>query len=443
MPGGKKRILIADPSLELLKSLKKNTKAEKFTIEIAQTGAECLEKIKTFEPELLIVDLMLPGMHGLEILKATKNNQSMKKIGVILTSFHPMVQNHHSAIKSGALYFLEKPFTATSLFHLIRLFFEGTLSPAPFPQKKPEPHYKAPPTPPPKIPTYLKLWGTRGSNPVAGSEYVRFGGNTPCLEVRTADTLVIIDAGSGIRGLGHILHDHQEKRMDILLSHTHWDHLLGFPFFYPIYQPGREVHIWSPVGFEKSTKELFSDMLAYAYFPVGLDDIRSSIFFHDLRDEQSANFGNIRISSHYSFHPGPTLCFKIEMNGKKIGYVTDNEFLMGNYLPARQAEKKSSLFEPYESLIAFLSDCDLLIHEAQYTDEEYLDKEGWGHSSITNASILVKKAGIKKWIITHHDPKHTDEELLGKYEYHHRVMEELNHECLIQLAYDGMMIAVD
>lgn len=443
MPSIKKKILIADPSLELLKELKKSKQAEKFTIETAENGSECLKKMEEFQPDLLVVDFMLPGMHGIEVLKISKNGHSMKKMGVILTSYHPMVQNYHSAIKSGALYFLEKPFTQTTFFHLIGLFFEGKLSPAPFPQKKMEIHYQAKPTPPPKLPSYLKLWGTRGSNPVAGSEYVRFGGNTLCLEVRNGDDLVIIDAGSGIRGLGHILHDHKEKRMDILLSHTHWDHLLGFPFFYPIYQQDREVHIWSPVGFEKSSKELFSDMLAYAYFPVGLDDIQSSIFFHDLRDEQVSTFGSIKISTHYSFHPGPTLCFKIEVKGKKIGYVTDNEFLMGCHLSARQAEKKDSLFDPYESLISFLKGCDTLIHEAQYTDEEYLDREGWGHSSITNASILVKKAGIKQWVITHHDPRHTDEDLLQKHEHHHSVMKQLDYECLIQLAYDGMMIGID
>jgi ribonuclease BN (tRNA processing enzyme) len=258
-------------------------------------------------------------------------------------------------------------------FELIEHFFAGTLVSLPFPQKKPS-TIPAPSSHPPKNPisSYLKLWGTRGSNPVSGAEYVRFGGNTPCLEIRNGEDLVIIDAGSGIRALGQILHDHPSKAIHVLISHTHWDHLLGFSFFYPIYQSNREIHIWSPVGFEKNTQELFADMLAHAYFPVSLDDVQASIFFHDLRDGQTLSFGSIHISTHYAFHPGPTLCFKIHVKNKIIGYVTDNEFLMDCHLDPQKSEKKEVLFTPYQNLISFLSECEILIHEAQYTDEEYI-----------------------------------------------------------------------
>ncbi|MBX9922974.1 MAG: response regulator [Rhabdochlamydiaceae bacterium] len=440
----KKKILIADAEIEFLQALKSSKKAEKFSLEVATTGSDCLKKMESFKPDLLIVDFMLPEIHGIELLKTAKNNQSLRKTGVILTSYHPMIQNYQIALKLGANYFIEKPITQTAFFELIEQFFAGTLNSIPFPpRKKPVQPYSPSQMPKSHNPSYLKLWGTRGSNPVAGAEYVRFGGNTPCLEIRNGEDLVIIDAGSGVRALGQILPDHPGKEMHILLSHTHWDHLLGFPFFYPIYQSNREIHIWSPVGFEKSTKELFADMLAHAYFPVSLDDIQSSIFFHDLRDGQSLSFGSIQISTHYAFHPGPTLCFKISIKNKTIGYVTDNEFLMGNHLPPKQSEKKESLFTPYAGLLSFLSGCDLLIHEAQYRDEEYLDRVGWGHSSLSNASVLLKKTGIKKWVVTHHDPRHTDEYLLQKQQEHISTMEELKHECLVQFAYDGMMISVD
>ncbi len=439
----KKKILLADSCLKLLDSLKNSKEAEKFILEIATTGPDCLKKIETFQPDLLLVDLMLPEMHGIEILNIVKSKNGIKKTGVILTSDQTMIQNYNSAIKLGADYFIEKPFTQASFFHLAHLFFEETLSTIPFSQKQAKVNYKPTSFSPLKNISYLKMWGTRGSNPVAGAEHVRFGGSTPSLEIRNGQDLVIIDAGSGIRGLGHILHDHKEKKINILFSHTHWDHLLGFPFFYPIYQPNQEVHIWAPIGFEKSTKELFSDMLAYSYFPVALSDIQSALFFHDLRDKQTVEFGSIQISTHYSFHPGPTLCFKIGINGKKIGYVTDNEFLMGCHLSSDQIEKNQSLLEPYQSLISFLSDCDILIHEAQYSDEEYTHRVGWGHSSITNASILLKKSGVKNWIVTHHDPRHTDDHLLQKYQHHLSIMKDLQYECQIQLAYDGMMISID
>lgn len=439
----KKKILIADPSKDFLLSIKGSKKADKFEIELATNGPDCLEKIKTFHPDLVIVDFMLPNAHGIEILHTAKNSSSMGKIGVIITSYHSMMQNYNSAIRLGANYFIEKPFTKETLFQLIQLFFEGNLCPAPFANKKTSVKVPSIPPPPSKIPAYIKLWGTRGSNPVAGSEYVRFGGNTPCLEIRNGEDLVIIDAGSGIRSLGQILHDSPQKELNLLLSHTHWDHLLGFPFFNPIYEPNRKINIWSPIGFEKNTKELFTDMLAYAYFPVGLDDIQSKIIFKDLRDSQSIDFGSIRISTHYAFHPGSTLCFKIEINGKKIGYATDNEFLLGCLLPPEQILKKTSLLTPYLSLMHFFQDCDLLIHEAQYSTEEYANHIGWGHSSVSNVSFLVKKLGLKKWIVTHHDPRHTDEHLLQKHQIQQSLMKQLNHDCVVQLAYDGMMIPIE
>lgn len=439
----KKKILLADPSKELLLSIKQHKKAEKFQIESVYKGSKCIEKIKSFQPDLIVVDFMLPETHGIEVLKIAKNSSSNRKVGVIITCYHSLIQNYQSAVTLGVDYFLDKPFNASHLLDLIALFFQGKLSPPPFPHKQIVEAKELPETLPSQCQSYLKFWGTRGSNPVSGSEYVRFGGNTPCLEIRHEEDLVIIDAGSGLRNLGEVLHDFPKKQIHLLISHTHWDHLLGFPFFLPIYQKERDIHIWTPIGFEKTTKELFAGMLAHAYFPVGLDDIQSNLLFKDLQDSQTLSFGKIKISTHYSFHPGATLCFKIEINGHKIGYVTDNEFLYDCHLSLHQIEKKQTLFPPYQSLIDFLTGCDILIHEAQYTDEEYVQRVGWGHSSISNASILVKKAGIKKWIVTHHDPRHSDEFLLQKQQIQISMMKELDHECAVLFAYDGMTLSFD
>lgn len=442
MKTNKHRILIADGCQDALQEVKRSKEAKHYLIETASNGKECLQKIEKFQPELLIIDFMLPGIHGIEILKKVKEAPFMQKVGVIITSFHSMIQNYHAAVKMGANYYLEKPYTIQQLFRQVEHFFEGKLFPDPFREHKkskreeaytytPEKHSHA---------CYLKFWGTRGSNPVAGPEYIRFGGNTCCLEVRHGDEMVIIDAGTGIRTLGGILPETSDKPLNILFSHTHWDHLLGFPFFRPIYHPHSEIHLWAPAGFDRSTKELFSDMLAYAYFPVALEDIKSKIVFQDIRDSEKISFGKIDIYTHYSFHPGATLCFRIHINGKKVGYVTDNEFLMGYYGNPKEIGKKRALLQPYKSLIEFLSGCDLLIHEAQYTPQEYKKREGWGHSSVSNASILAKEAGISDWIVTHHDPRHTDADLLKKSQLQIDVMEDLKHKCRIRMAYDGMFI---
>lgn len=440
----KRRILVADPNIEIHKLIKNGKEAKEYQIETAFNGKECIKKLETFQPELVIVDFFLPCNHGIEILKKIKEAPLIQKTGVIITSYHSLLQNHHIAIKMGANYYLEKPFAEKTIFQLIKKYFENKLIPDPYPEESENifdhSHTYAPETK--QYNSYIKFWGTRGSNPVAGVDYIHFGGNTCCLEVRHGDDVLIIDAGTGIRVLGGEFSENTDKPYNILFSHTHWDHLLGFPFFKPIYHPNSEVNLYAPVGFDKSTKELFSDMLGYAYFPVALEDIKSKISFFEIRDSQKLSFGKIEVYTHYAFHPGSTLCFRIHVAGKKIGYVTDNEFLMGYLNHPKNAIKKDKLMQPYLSLIKFFEGCDLIIHEAQYTPSEYKQRQGWGHSSISNASVFVQEAGITDWIVTHHDPRHTDIDLLKKTQLHHDVLEEMDYPCRVRLAYDGMLVPI-
>jgi len=438
----KKRILLADPSKELLRQILHGPEHQLYQFETATSGHECLEKIEKFAPDLIVIDLLLPEIHGIEILRRLKNSPQKKKIGLILTSVQAMIQNYHAALEAGADYFLQKPFEIDHLYAILARYFEGALTPAPFPGKgslveKPEEHF---------IPhlhphtSHIKFWGTRGSNPVSGQEYIRYGGNTPCLEVRHKNDLVIIDAGTGIRALGDVDAIRKAKAIHLIIGHTHWDHIIGFPFFAPLYNPDCHVTIWSPIGFEKPTKELFTEMLGYAYFPVRLDDIRAKLTFKDIQEGVPFSIGEIQVNSHYAYHPGATLCFKLKVAGKTFGYATDNEILMGYYGNPAEITKDHPLFSSCASLVKFFKECDFLVHEAQYFPDEYEEKVGWGHSSIGNATALIKHAGIKEWIITHHDPAHTDEDLQHKLQVHHEMLEVCKHTCRIRMAFDGLSI---
>ena len=239
---------------------------------------------------------------------------------------------------------------------------------------------------------------------------------------------------------GTILSEANPKQVNLLISHTHWDHLAGFPFFAPIYDPDCQVNIWTPIGFEKTTRELFTEMLAYTYFPVRLDDIQANLVFKDIHEGEPFNIGDIEVNTHYANHPGATVCFKFRINKTRFGYATDNEFLMGYHGNPHTLSKKSPLLLPYNSQIQFFKDCDFLIHEAQYTPIEYQTKVGWGHSSVTNATALIKHAEIQEWIITHHDPKHTDSDLLKKFQMQFDVFDEAKMKCRPRMAFDGMTI---
>ncbi|MBM3198719.1 MAG: response regulator, partial [Chlamydiae bacterium] len=438
----RKKVLIADSSQEWLNEIAKEKESASFVLKTCTKASDFFPLFDSFKPDLVIVELMFPEMHGIEILQRIK--KARPDTSVIITSFHSMIQNYNSAMDLHADYILDKPCTPWKLIKTISSFFSRTLPALPLHKVQREQiiHLPPPSVHVPKASPHIRFWGTRGSNPVSGPEYVRFGGNTPSLEIRYDQDLLLIDAGSGIRDLGQSIDFTAVKEIPLLFSHTHLDHLSGFPFFYPLHQEQKKISIWAPVGFEKPTQDTFADLFAYAYFPVAFKDIQSRLAFHDLRDKQTLSFGRIKVSTHYAYHPGPTLCFVLEVQNKRIGYVTDNEFLLGCHLDPALADKEEKLFLPYQSLISFLQGCDILIHEAQYMPEEYKTKVGWGHSSLYNVSLLIKRANIKHWIITHHDPKHTDAFLLEKEKLHAEVMERLGHSCMIELAYDGMVIPI-
>jgi len=440
--GDKRKILIADPSTALIDATLTSKEGKNFEFATAKTGPAALKKIQEFEPDLLIIDLMMPHIHALEIMKTIKLNSRYSEMGIIVTSYHVMIQNYHAVIDEGADYFLVKPFETYQLFELVETFFKGELKPAPFTLKSGseivETHCYHPI--PSTLTSYIRFWGTRGSNPVAGAEYVRYGGNTSCLEVRHGDDLIIIDAGTGIRQLGDLIDLDDNQTIHLFVSHTHWDHITGFPFFNPLYKKTCDVVVWAPVGFEKSTKELFTSMLAYAYFPVRLDEMKAKVTFKELRDDRPVSIGDLIIDCHFTNHPGPTVGFKIKAPNKTIGYITDNEVLLGYHGHPNKIHRKHPLLEPHLGLIDFLKDCDLVVHEAQYFPEEYYRKTGWGHSSIPNATVLLKYTGVNEWLVTHHDPNHNDSDLQIKLQLHNDIIQECGLNIKVDIAYDGLMI---
>jgi phosphoribosyl 1,2-cyclic phosphodiesterase len=245
-------------------------------------------------------------------------------------------------------------------------------------------------------PKYLKFWGTRGSCPVSGHEYLHFGGNTPCLELGYEGVRIIFDAGTGIRPLGKELVRENVHEINLFLSHMHWDHILGFPFFDPVYQKETKITIWAPQGKTRSCHDLFQEMLSPEFFPLRLSELQAKLDFRIIEGRTPARLGPIEIHFHRVNHPGLAYCFKIITPAETIGYVTDNELSDG---------KKE------DSLVSFFRGCDLLIHEAQYFQEEYVKKKGWGHSCMIYAMEFVEQVKPKKWLITHHDPIHTDDDL--------------------------------
>lgn len=403
----------------------------------AHTSQEAINIISLHHIDLAFLDLYLHPIHGLEILKKLKS--ILPQAQVIITSYEPMIQNFRACLNHGALDFIAKPLDVQTLESIITTFHEDNYSchifktplidGSPFTLKE---HAKD---------SYMKFWGTRGSHSVSGIEYLRFGGNTSCLEIRHGKQLLIIDAGTGLTNLGnHLIKDKHIEHIELLIGHTHLDHIAGLPGFAPIHSDKFSITIRAPINFYKNTKDLLRDMLTHAFFPVDLEEVRASLKFKELTTFSPFEFGPIKIDCHYTYHPGTTLGFKIEFGDIKIGYITDNEVLMGYIGDPKNITLDHPLLAPHLSFIEFFKNVDILVHEAQYTPEIYPSKVGWGHSSVYNAAVIVKYINPKTWIVTHHDPEDTDAMISKKYDILVEACSYLNMTCSLRMGYDGLKI---
>ena len=244
----------------------------------------------------------------------------------------------------------------------------------------------------------VKFYGTRGSIPVCHPDFLQFGGNTTCIKVEFGDgAFAILDAGTGIRELGQEIINSPEykanKQVYILFTHFHWDHIQGFPFFSPAYDKEATIHILAlGLGREiKCLEEIFATQMQKEFFPVQLDNMGAHFNFL-LYDKPMEMFGDIKVMALRHQHPGGAYSYRIEENGKSIVFCTDIEH--GNSVD--------------EEVVAFCRDADLLIHDAQYTREELNQHRTWGHSSYEQALEVAKRAAVKRLILTHHDPSHSD-----------------------------------
>ncbi len=245
----------------------------------------------------------------------------------------------------------------------------------------------------------MTLWGTRGSLASPGPENLRYGGNTACVEVRGHDgTLLVLDAGTGIRRLGGAV-EPGLKRLDILLTHLHLDHIQGLGFFEPLYRPDLEVHIWGPPSTTLDLGTRLSRYFSTQLFPVRLGDLPSRPRLHDLPLERF-EIGGLMITADLVCHPGPTVGYRIAENSTTVAYLPDHEPALGVAdLPADR---------DWVSGLDLAAGAELLIHDAQYTDAEYLEHIGWGHSSMSHTLAFASAAGAKRLVTFHHDPAHSD-----------------------------------
>ena len=253
----------------------------------------------------------------------------------------------------------------------------------------------------PGVAVVVRCWGTRGSIPSPGPRTVRYGGNTSCFEVRHQGQRLIFDAGSGIRLLGTDLVEQGPNAIHIFLTHFHWDHIQGFPFFAPLYDPEDTIHVVAPKQREIDVQNLFAGQMGPIYFPVPFSVVAAAVEFEHLNDG-SYEIGDAVVEVMRVKHPSFVVGYRIRVGGRTICFIPDNELDGTGY----------EVGEGWlQRLLDFVGDADLLIHDAMYTEEEYRRRAGWGHSTFQQSVRLAEESGAKRLLLFHHDPTRSDDEL--------------------------------
>jgi phosphoribosyl 1,2-cyclic phosphodiesterase len=266
----------------------------------------------------------------------------------------------------------------------------------------------------------LKVWGCRGSVPTPGPETVQYGGNTSCVEVTLANgSVLVFDAGTGIRGLGRELLERGVRRLDLFLTHLHLDHLEGLRFFAPLWSPNVEVDAWGPPSPVASLRERISRAFSPPLFPIDLRAVPSQVTFHDVPREPWTVEGAL-LTAALVMHPGPTLGYRLEADGAVFAYIPDHEPALTG-IAGRTTD--------WISGAAIAAGADVVFHDAQFSEKEYPGRMGWGHSSVADAVAFNQVVAGGRLYLFHHEPEHADESLAA-----------LEEQTGVTLAREGMVL---
>lgn len=378
----------------------------------ADNGEAGIELVQRHKPAAVLCDIRTPKRNGFKVCRFIREQPPLQDTRVILTSGSRFGNDRDSAFAAGAQGYLIKPIPPTELLETLDGSAEdGSLNPS-------GPGPVAPDAAPP-LATILRFWGVRGSIPTPGRETAAVGGNTSCVEVRVGEQVLVLDAGSGIRRLGQALMREFGNRplaLTMLVTHTHWDHIQGFPFFLPAYSPKASVRILGYEGAVHGLRGALFEQMQSAFFPVALHQMASRVTFEEL-DDMQFTLGPVSVRAIFANHPGICLGYRLATPAGDIVYMPDHEAYERYETERQRAAGESSpsgveyARRQDEQVIEFLRDADVMIADSQYDDAEYPTRLGWGHTCADDTVQTAVRAGVKQLFLFHHDPDHSDEKI--------------------------------
>ncbi len=384
--------------------------ADGFEVTTSDSADEALGRILETAPDCVVLDVMMPGMDGLELCRRLREAPHLSATKIIMTSGKAYQPDRKRAMSAGADAFIPKPVDAKTFAERIRRIVEDRI--------------------------HMIFWGVHGTLPVPGRRTQRYGGNTSCVSLEMSrGPLLVFDAGTGIKALSDHLVAARRQRMDIkvFISHPHWDHINALPFFAPLYAPGNSVEVLGPCQEGTCVEDFLQEQMDGVYFPITAQEFGAHVSYRNLREE-SFRIDHITVRTMLLNHPGHCLGYRVEYRGRSICYITDNELH-----PADVGLRDDGYVRKLER---FVTEADVLIADATYMDEEYRSHINWGHSPLSEVVGLAHRARVRTLYLFHHDPDQDDDAIDAKLAEGRRLLCELGSSTRCEAPDEGRLLSI-
>jgi len=435
-----KTVLLIDDNREFRGVVSEWLKEHEWNVLEADDGEVGLQLALRHHPQAILCDLLMPRCNGFQFCRTFRAQEDHATgTAIIVTTGSGYATDRMNALEAGADEYIVKPINFTNLARVLDRFTDGTST------------LRLPPVVATDKRTKIKFWGVRGSIAAPGANTVFYGGNTSCIELRVNNSIIILDAGTGIRPLGLALdHEFKGKPIDlnILVTHTHWDHIQGFPFFTPAYNSQNRITIYGFEGARRGLQATLSSQMESPYFPISMQQMPGHVTIEELRD-LDFKINSVPVRAHFLNHPGVCMGYRIHSDAGDVCYLPDVELFqrlraeMEKESRVISKEDREFAHEQDTKLLEFIKDCEVLIIDSQYDATEYPAHVGWGHSCMEDSVAFAIKANAKRLFLFHHDPDHTDEQISRMVARARQMVAHHQSPLVVEAAREGCEVVLD